>query len=88
VHQNVKDVIGDFLCNKSKCRFHSTIDNKSSIMLDLKYLTNIKIVDKNEGKFLTDKILLKPKFLKLVKLNAKNNPKITNLVRKQLGLKN
>jgi hypothetical protein len=50
-------------------------------MLDLKYIKNIKIVNKNEGNFLTDKILLQPKFLKLTKLNAFDNPKITNLVR-------
>jgi hypothetical protein len=30
---------------------------------------------------LTDKILLQPKFLKLTKLNAYGNPKITNLNR-------
>jgi hypothetical protein len=78
VHQ---DVIGDLLCNKSKCRFHSTIVNKSLKILDLKYITNIKIVDKNDGNFLTYKILLQPKFLKLIKLNVENNPKITNLVR-------
>jgi hypothetical protein len=78
---DIQNIIGDFLCNKSKCRFHSTIVNKSSIMLDLKYLTNIKIVDKNEGKFLTDEILLQPKFLQLTKLNVKNHQKITNLNR-------
>jgi hypothetical protein len=78
---DIQNIIGDFLCNKSKCRFHSTIANKSSIMLDLKYLTNIKIIDRDEGIFLTDKILLQPKFLKLIKLNVDNNQKITNLNR-------
>jgi hypothetical protein len=77
VHRNVKDVIGDFLNNKSKCRFQSA--NKNLVALDLKYIINIKIVDKNEGNYLTNKILLQPKFLKLIKLNINNNKKITNL---------
>jgi hypothetical protein len=50
-------------------------------MLDLKYITNIKIVGKNEGDYLTDKILLQPKFLKLVKINIDKNNNVTNLNR-------
>jgi hypothetical protein len=77
---DIQNIIGDFLSNKSKCRFNSTIVNKSLERLDLKYITNIKIVNENEGKFLTDKILLQPKFLKLVKIDIENN-NVTNLNR-------
>jgi hypothetical protein len=62
---DIQNIIGYFLNIKSKCRLSIVIDK----ITDLKFITNIKIVDINEGSYLTDKILLQPIFSKLKVLN-------------------
>lgn len=78
-----KDVISDFLSNKSKCRFSTLIKD-----------TNIKVIN-NESRYLTNKnstvtnlknwpklVLVVPEFVNSLIykfIDADYNPKITNL---------
>jgi hypothetical protein len=67
---DIQNIIGDFLINKSKCRLSCIFRNEN--------ITNIKTINRNEGRYLTDKILSQSKFLKLKKIIIHNNSNIVN----------
>jgi hypothetical protein len=75
--------LSDFFNIINKCKLDQLLKFKDNNFKKTKeILTKIKSVDSVKySRFLTDKILLQPKFLHLTKLNIENNPKITNLNR-------
>lgn len=51
---DIQNIIGDFINVKSKCRFSICVD-------EINLISDIKLISKQQGKYLTDKILTQKK---------------------------
>lgn len=69
---DIQILIGDFLTIKDKCFLE--ISDSHKILNDIIYIRVVR-----DGSFLTDELLKKDKFSKLVELNLSNNNVITDL---------